>query len=263
MIRSHIRFFGDYVRANFLIALEYRVTFFSQVFGMALNDAMWVVFWWIYFTRFNVLGEGYRMEDVLGLWATAAVAFGFSVGFFGNSLRLAQMISQGELDYYLALPKNVLMHVLVSRMEINGWGDVIFGTGLFVFFLHPSLERVVLFAGLALCAGVVFLSATIVWQSLAFWLGNAEGLAAQMWNALLLFGTYPMPLFRGAVKVVIFTAVPAAFMTHVPVQLLHQFDLAWLAAEVAFALGSLVVAVWVFYRGLRRYESGNLMIMRA
>ena len=90
-----------------------------------------------------------------------------------------------------------------------------------------------------------------------------EGLAAQMWNAMILFGIYPPFLFRGAVQIVIYTALPAAFMTHVPVQLLRQFDPAWLLAEVAFAAGSLAIAVWVFYRGLRRYESGNLMMMRA
>ena len=44
---------------------------------------------------------------------------------------------------------------------------------------------------------------------------------------------------------------------------MRDFDLRWLAAEIAFAAGSLAIAVWVFYRGLRRYESGNLMIMRA
>src|SRR5213594_4103103 len=120
-ILSHIRFFGDYVKANFLIALEYRVSFLTQAFGLLINDAMWVTFWWIYFTRFQVLGEGWRMEDVLGLWAVGAASFGWSVGFFGNTLRLAGMIAQGELDYYLALPKNVLLHVLVSCMELTGW----------------------------------------------------------------------------------------------------------------------------------------------
>src|SRR5207302_2801064 len=105
--------------------------------------------------------------------------------------------------------------------ELTAWGDLFFGTGLFVVFLHPSPGRLALFLGLALCAGVVFLASAIMWQSLAFWLGNAEGLANQIWNALILFSTYPAPLFRGAIKVVMFTAVPAAFMAHIPVQLLR------------------------------------------
>jgi ABC-2 type transport system permease protein len=266
MIRSHFRFILDYVRANFLIALEYRATFIGQVFGMLLNDIMWIAFWVIYFTRFPVLEStegGWRIEDVLAMWAVVGVAFGLSMGFFGNALRMAQMISQGDLDYYLSLPKNVLLHVLVSRMDLTALGDILFGTGLFVFFLKPSPDRVLTFLLVSVCGGVVFLAAAILWQSLAFWLGNAEGLATQMWNALILLSTYPAPLFRGAVKLVIFTAVPAAFMSHIPVQLLRVFDPAWLAAELAFAGGALALAVFVFYRGLRRYESGNLMLARS
>src|SRR5215210_2725157 len=259
-IRAHTRFFWDYVKANFLIALEYRATFIGQIVGMVLNDVMWVTFWWIYFTRFQVLQGGWRMEDVLGLWAVTGVAVGLCVGFFGNALRLAEIISQGRLDYYLVLPKNVLLHVLVSRMDVTGWGDVLFGTGIFVLFLQPTPGRILLFLVLALCGAVVFLAFNIIWQSLAFWLGNAQGLAFQLWGALITFSTYPPTLFRGLVKGVLFTALPAAFLAHVPVQLLRELDPTWLALELGFAAGLLGISIAMFYRGLHRYESGNLMV---
>jgi ABC-2 type transport system permease protein len=262
-LKVHVRFVVDYVKANFLIALEYRASFLGQILSMMLNDAMWVAFWWIYFTRFQVLQGGWQIEDVLALWAVTAVAVAFAMGFFGNSLRIAEIISQGGLDYYLVLPKNVLLHVLVSRMDVTGWGDLLFGTGVFVFFLHPTPERTVLFVAMAICGAAVFLAFNIFWQSLAFWLGNAEGLAFQLWNALITFSTYPPTLFRGLVKGLLFTAIPATFLSHVPVQLLRELDPAWLFIEVAFAAGALIFSVAFFYRGLRRYESGNLMTVRA
>jgi viologen exporter family transport system permease protein len=261
-LRVHFRFVLDYVKANFLIALEYRASFFGQVISMMLNDAMWVGFWWIYFTRFQVLQGGWRIEDVLALWAVTAVAFAFSVGFFGNSLRIAEIVSQGGLDYYLVLPKNVLLHVLVSRMDISAWGDLLFGTGVFVVFLQPTPDRILLFLAMSVCGAAVFLAFNIFWQSLAFWLGNAEGLASQLFGALITFSTYPPTLFRGFVKGLLFTAIPATFLSHVPVQLLRQLDPAWLIAEIAFAAGALTFSVAFFYRGLRRYESGNLMTVR-
>jgi ABC-2 type transport system permease protein len=250
------------VKANFLIALEYRASFIVQVTGMIINDAMWVAFWWIYFSRFQVLQGGWTVADVLGLWAVVAVAFGLSMGFFGNALFIAEIVSQGKLDYYLTLPKNVLLHVLVSRMDITGWGDLIFGTAVFVLFLQPSPERTALFLMLSIFAGVVFLAFNILWQSLAFWLGNAEGLASQMWQALITFATYPDPLFRGLVRGLLFTVLPAAFLSYLPVRLLRELDPWVLLAEVTFAFGALSLAVFVFYRGLRRYESGNLMVAR-
>ena len=262
-IRIHTRFVRDYVIANMLVALEYRASFITQVIGMLLNDSMWVTFWWIYFTRFQVLQGGYGIEDVLGLWAVVAVAFGLCCGLFGNVLTMAETISQGKLDYYLTLPKNVLLHVLVSRMDVTAWGDMVFGTGLFVIFLRPGPERIALFLLLAICAAIVFLAFNILWQSLAFWLGNAEGLAAQMWNALIAFSTYPDPLFRGLVRGLLFSVLPAAFMSHIPVRLLRDFDPALIAIEIAVAVGALALSVFVFYRGLRRYESGNMMTVRS
>jgi ABC-2 type transport system permease protein len=63
--------------------------------------------------------------------------------------------------------------------------------------------------------------------------------------------------------VLLFTLLPAGFLSYIPVQLLRQFDPAWFAAELAVVIGALFVSIAVFYRGLRRYESGNLLILRA
>jgi ABC-2 type transport system permease protein len=56
--------------------------------------------------------------------------------------------------------------------------------------------------------------------------------------------------------------VPAAFITHLPVQILRDFDVPRLAAVLGFSLGALLVAVIFFGIGLRRYESGNLVTLR-
>jgi ABC-2 type transport system permease protein len=248
--------------ANLLAALEYRAAFFSQVVGMIINDAMWVTFWWIYFTRFDVLSGGWRVQDVLALWAIVAVAFGLCAGIFGNCIALAEIISKGKLDYYLALPKNVLLHVLVSRMDTTAWGDLVFGVGLFLVVLQPSPGQVALFLYLSLCAAVLLLGFNILWQSLAFWLGNAEGLGTQMWQALLSFATYPPALFSGMVKALLFTLLPAAFLSHIPVEMLRDPNLATLLVEAAVAFGVLLLSILVFYRGLRRYESGNMVVAR-
>jgi ABC-2 type transport system permease protein len=262
-LRSHLKLLRDYAGANMLMALEYRASFVTQVVGMVLNDSMWVIFWWIYFSTFQVLQGGWTLHDVLGLWAVTGMAFGLCMGLFGNTLRLAEIISQGKLDYYLVLPKNVLLHVLVSSMDVTAWGDMLFGAGLFIAFLQPTPERAALFIFMSLCGAAVFLAFNIGWQSLAFWLGNAEGLAFQLWGALIAFSTYPPSLFRGAVKLMLFTVVPAAFLSHVPVEMLRKLDPAWLVGEVAFAVGTLALSIWVFYRGLRRYESGSLMSARS
>ena len=46
---------------------------------------------------------------------------------FGNALDLANVIANGRLDYYLSLPRPVLLHVLASRSITSGLGDFTYG----------------------------------------------------------------------------------------------------------------------------------------
>ena len=73
---------------------------------------------------------------------------------------------------------------------------------------------------------------------------------------------YPAPIFRGAVKVLLLTAIPAGFMAHVPVQLLRQFDAGQLPAALRLYGADLGADSAGFRAGLRRYESGNLVRTR-
>jgi len=99
-------------------------------------------------------------------------------------------------------------------------------------------------------------------EVLAFFLGNTEGLAQQLLGTLITFSTYPMNIFSGTVRLLLFTVIPAGFISFVPLQLLHQFSWPLLAALFGFTTLIVFVAMGVFHLGLRRYESGNLLGMQ-
>lgn len=94
-------------------------------------------------------------------------------------------------------------------------------------------------------------------QSLAFWLGNASMLGQQALNAIITLALYPITLFDGTAKLLLFTVVPAALIGAVPAELVREFRWATLAELLAAAGAFLGLALLVFYRGLRRYESGS------
>jgi ABC-2 type transport system permease protein len=261
MTRRLLGFLAHYVGANFQMALEYRVSFWAQVFAMVLNDAMWIGFWALFFGRFSVV-RGYRFEDLVTLWAVVALAFGLATGIFGNAWRFATQVAQGELDFYLVMPKPVLLHVIVSRMSVSSWGDALFGVGVFVVLVRPSPAALALYLVLSLAAMVIVVCYGIVANALAFWLGNAEGVARELQNALLMFSTYPSSLFTGGVRVVLFTVVPAGLVAYVPVELLREWSWMQALSLLLAAAAAVALATLVFYAGLRRYESGNLLAMR-
>jgi ABC-2 type transport system permease protein len=244
-----------------MAAMAYRGAFFLQVFGMILNDAMLLFFWWMLFNRIPTL-RGWELKEVMMLYGIVAFGFGFGNVVFGNSFLVARVISSGNLDYYLALPADPLVHTLVSRMSFSAWGDIVFGLGVYLVAGPGGWLQLPLFLVLGLMAGLILVAFSVLVGSLAFWTGSADNLASQAINALLTFGLYPMDIFPGGVRVLLYTLIPAAFVGSMPAKLLSDFSWGRLGILVAATSGILLAARFVFSLGLRRYESGNLVTVR-
>lgn len=250
------------LRTNLLSAFEYRTSFFTQVFGMMINDSLWVSFWVLYFERFPVL-NGWTRDDLLVLWAIITFSFGIAFGLFAQALRLSELITQGQLDYYLALPKNVLLQILLGQVRPSNLGDLFFGPILLALFVPMTWAKWGLFLLGGTLGAVVYLAFFIMAGSLAFFLGSSEGIASGIGNALIHFSTYPTRIFDGWTRVLLFTLIPAGFIAEIPVDLVRSFEFRDLALLIVAAIGFSMLAVVVFNRGLARYESGNLMSLRS
>ncbi|MBV8085974.1 MAG: ABC-2 family transporter protein, partial [Chloroflexi bacterium] len=176
--------------------------------------------------------------------------------------RLAPIIAGGQLDYYLALPKAPLLHVLVSRMSMSGWGDVAFGLLAFILAGGVTPISALLFATFVMSGTALFTAFNVLCGSLAFWLGNSEALSTQASAALNNFSTYPGSIFQGWAHVLTLVLVPAAFVGYMPVGVLRHFDLGSYLAVFGGAAAFVMLAAGVFQLGLRRYESGSLLTLR-
>ena len=172
-------------------------------------------------------------------------------------MSLADVIAAGRLDYYLSLPRPVLLHVLASRSVGSGLGDVLYGVLSFLVARQFGLDAIARFLLATVLSMIVVLSFLIVVQSAAFWLGNATMLGGQAMNAIITFAIYPITLFDGTAKLLLFTLIPAAFVGAVPAQFVRSFTWPALLQLLAAASGLLLLALFVFGRGLRRYESGS------
>src|SRR5262249_14817961 len=133
-----------------------------------------------------------------------------------------------------------------------------FGPVLFAIAGHPTPQRTALFLVGALAGSLVLTGFLVACGALTLFVGGRGEQADLGFNAILIFASYPLDLFGGATKVLLFTAVPAAFVTGIPARLVRDFDaqaaLLLLAVSLFFAL-----AGWgLFQLGLRRYSSGSI-----
>ncbi len=259
--RRTLGFVVEMLRLNLMSGMAYRASFLAQVVFMMLNNSFFLVFWWLFFNQFRAVGN-WQMHDMLVLFGMSAVGFGLGVVLCGNALRLSTLIQEGHLDYYLALPPDPLLHILTSRMIMSGIGDVIFGLLIFGFFVPFDPWHWAIIAAVVPLSAVVFVSFCVISHSLAFFMGGAEGVSRFLFEALLTFSMYPESLFSGWVKVLLFTLVPAGFVTYVPASLLREFSWSVFGGLLVFTVGIALGARALFNYGLRRYESGNLIAAR-
>ncbi len=255
-MRRELTFLLALWKANLLAAMEYRVTFISQVIGMMLNNAFYFVFWVIFFDRFKEI-RGWGLEQIFFLFGVVAASFGLTQYLFGNALELADVIANGRLDYYLSLPRPVLLHVLASKSISSGLGDFSYGILSFILvrqFAPDTIARYILAIALATTICIAFL--TLV-GSLAFWMGNATLLSQQATNAIVTFSIYPITLFGDSARFILFTIIPAALIGAVPAEFIRAFSWTTLVQLLAAALVLLALALAAFRFGLRHYESGS------
>lgn len=233
-----------------------RSSFWAQASVMVVNDLMWVVFWVVFFERIGEV-RGWDLRDVLVLQAVLTAAGGVTLGLFNNSRHLGRLIAEGGLDEALVLPIPTLAYLLVRRIEPVNVGDLAFGIGMFAIMGEPTPARTAAFVVAVIIATVSLTSFLVLSGSLAF-LGGRSDASELGFHSMLLFASYPVDVFSGAMKVLLFTLIPAGFVTGVPSRFVRDLDieLALAAGGVAVLLATL--AVVSFRIGLRRYTSGAL-----
>lgn len=256
---GHLRLLGKFLLLNLQGAMEYRASFLLQACFMMLNNLVFLGFWWLFFERFDQVG-GWDLDRVLALYSLGACAFGMARIPFGNLSLIAHKIGEGQLDMLLSQPKDPLLKLLASRTSAPSFGDVLFGILVFGGATSNGWARVPAMLVVASGGASVLVSLGVIYHSLAFRIGRAAGLASTMDQAVLSFALYPETLFSGGVRFMLFTVLPAAWVTWIPASLLHQFRLELALAFLGVVVGLAWLARRLFEAGLRSYESGNQMV---
>ena len=244
-------------RTSIADALANRGSFWFQVTLMVVNDGTWIVFWVLFFDQVGGL-RGWQTHDVIVLFTILLTSAGAALGLLANSRRIGHLAADGQLDETLVLPVGPLSHILASRIDAANMGDLLFGPVLFAIAGHPTPERAAVFVLGSVAGSVVLVGFLVACGALTLFVGGRGEQADLGFNAILIFASYPLDLFGGATKVLLFTAVPAAFVTGLPSQLVRSFDPGRALLLVAVAAFFAALGWGLFQLGLRNYSSGSI-----
>lgn len=245
------------MRTAFAEAWAKRSSFWFQVAVMVANDLFFVAFWFLFFTEVDSV-RGWDVDRTLLLLAILATVSGIALGLFPNARWLGTMISDGRLDAALALPSNPLTYLLGRSVDPSMLGDLVFGPLLFLALGDLSPERVALFVLGSAAGATVFVSFLVLLASVTFFAGGRGEHAELGFQAILMLSSYPPDIFGGTTRLLLFSVVPAAFVSGVPTRLVDDLSPALGATLLAVALAFAGAACLAFSLGLRRYRSGSV-----
>lgn len=237
-----------------------KTTFISNVIFMILNNGAMIIQWIVLYSLHENIG-GYTFKQVLLLWGLAASTYGFSHFFFKEAYNLSNTINSGKLDAYLVQPKNVLLSTISASISTSALGDFLYGI-IMLFIYGISFSNVTLFILFSICGGLVLTSIAVILGSLSFWIGNSDVLAEKGNSMMVNFATYPDGIFKGIVKILLFTVIPIGITTYIPVDVITTFNIGKLLIVILATILILMLAYIMFYKGLKRYSSSNLMSAR-
>ena len=76
------------------------------------------------------------------------------------------------------------------------------------------------------------------------------------------FSTYPEGIFKAGIKLMFYTIIPLGLSTYVPVNLICEFNLGLFIILILGTIFFISLAFIIFYKGLKKYSSTNLMNAR-
>lgn len=255
-IRGVSRFVGALLSTSVSAAMAHRATFVMQAALMALNNAIFFTFWVVLLRRVGTI-RGYGVADVVVLYGVVAGGVGLATMLAGGVRQLARSIHEGELDAVLSQPKPTLLYVLFRRSNPSGLGDLVSGCVMIALWGGVRAPAIPVVALAMVASAVVMVSSGVLFASLAFWLGPVEAASRQLFESVIMFALYPEPLFGGALRLMLFTLVPAGFVGYWPARLVRSPSIVGAVELVVVAGVYAVVSAWVFRRGLRTYCGGS------
>lgn len=228
---------------------------------MIINNIAFGFMWWVLFQdRTSV--NGWSFDDMLILFTVTCIAYGVYAVFFRGCDNIFRYVENGNLDNFLISPRSPLFMLSTSHSTFANWGDLL--TAIIAFslssYVSPTNAALVILFGLY--GFLLVMGFQLVVSSLAFFSANSERLGHNILIAFLIFWHQPASIYTGWFKVLMFSVIPAGFVTLLPVEMLKHFS--WLTF-IYFNLGCLgffALGLGLFNLGLKKYSSGNRFGLR-
>ena len=259
LVYLYFRCLGQQMKA----ILAYEADFVVMLFSAVIVQISGFLFIWTIFQRIPNI-NGWTFWQVVMMYALIFVTEGVGSLFFEGTWRLSNLVYTGQFDQLLVRPVSPIVQVLAGAVGFNGLGNIVTGTVLIVIgVINTPIEwtpgRLLMLVILIASAATIRVAINLGSAASAFWVKAPWSMVPMFVHQLGEFAKYPITIYSVAVQALIVIAVPFAFVSFFPTAFIFGVD-AWCIQGLLtplVAIYSVLMAVWLFRVGLRRYESSG------
>lgn len=261
-VKNNIKYIKNAIKCNLKSIIEYKTSFILQALFMFINNGFYLIFWNVVFGISNNQINGIEMKEIYYLWSIPTISYGIVYVLFGGISNISKNIITGGLDSYLTQPKNIFINIATSKCDFSACGDLVYGLVVGMAAVS-NINEYLLILGYSVIGAIIHMSTMTIIRSLAVFFGDIEEMAERYEHTFLItFTVYPEEIFGKVVKFILYTLVPAGYIAYLPIKLIYDFNLINFIILIIATIIYVLIAIVMFKKVLKNYESGNTMALK-
>jgi len=259
MVKKYFRIWVQLAVMSFKIQTGHVVASGGYLLGKLVRIAFFLLFLASIFKHTQALA-GYRMEEVALFFLTFNVIDIIAQLFFRGIYGIRALVREGDFDYFLIQPVQILFRVAFNTVDFLDVVTVIpvLGVTAYVMTRIPhalSLTSLLIYSVLCINGMLIALAIHIAVAALAVWTQELDN-TIWIYRDVMTLGRFPVDIYSTVVRQVLIYVVPVAVMVSFPVKgFLHQLKPSdWLLACL-MSTSSLALALYFWKEATRHYTS--------
>jgi ABC-2 type transport system permease protein len=251
------------ISASVRSQMEYKFSFISTALIYSLLSAMDFLLVAAILLKFDDIG-GWSLYEVGYLYALASIVSAIYRIFANEIHGFEKYTIYGEFDQLLIRPVSPLFILLTKNIHLTQIGGVLQGTIILILSLWgfwttggPFLPALLYIPFAFLFGTILIFSIGLTTATIAFWTTRITELQAFTMYAPLTAASFPIHIYPGWLKSLLYSILPVAFIAYVPA--LYLFDkggTVWsLLLSPTVTVIALIVSLKFWSFGIRNYHS--------
>lgn len=198
------------------------------------------------------------------MYGQVFVAIGTIEAFFYGLREIPKYVETGQLDVFLIQPRNLLLNIAISKSDPEALGELIIGivfiylSGYLFISLWSFLSLILL-----MIIGIIFMFSLMLYLScLSFYIRNSKDFIRELSLNAFIIATNPNSAYKGFFKIITCTILPLAYLSFFPIEYVRTGNIYYFLITCCGTILFFVIACFIFWNGVKKYESGNVISIR-